>query len=672
MVLLRVDNRVRFPREELTVEVQQELQREFTYKNPDADKWKRLGLYGKGPPKWVSTWRAERGDLTFPRGGLARVQQVLTRARIEHELRDERILGRAPSARLHHKVELRPFQRDLVLAGLDAETALWRAPAGCVSGDAEVVINRGGKGARMKLSHVVRMLHGGVAANRRWDQTIPTYVRAPMADGTVRLARVLAAKDSGVRGVWRLSAGGFHLTATPDHRVLTPFGWVALAELGPGDFVMVDDLRPQKRGQKKKAHRKNVEVRLRPVAVTSVEKGHVEPTFDLTVEGASAFVANRIAVHNSGKTTAALAWAAEVQVPVLVVVWTTNLLDQWVRRCRAELDYDPGVIQGAKRTVRHITVGMQQTLCRCIDDYALQFGAVVCDEVQRFAASTFGAVVDALPARYRLGVSADERRSDRKQFLIYDHFGGVAEEVSHDELVADGIIHEVAVRVVPTAFRADWWHEVPPSARTEFYDRLLGELSNDVERNLLIGRVAQWSLDEQEQVLVLTQRREHAHILDTALVALGVKSGLLIGGDDYREQYERARRGLEAGTVRAAVGTYQAVGTGIDLPRVARGVLALPVANSDAARPQWLQYRGRFARTAEGKTDAVVYYLWDREVFGVRPLRNLCRWNHVVTVLEPDGRWRSGHEVAKEMDDENEKRKTDREADDLGGIFLRR
>ena len=346
----------------------------------------------------------------------------------------------------------------------------------------------------------------------------------------------------------------------------------------------------------------------------------------------------------SGKTMSALGFAVRVGLPTLVIVYTSNLLDQWVRRCEQQMGPQAkdlvGVIKGQRFRLRPITIAMQQTLWR-LPSTALkgQFGVVIADEVQLFASATFNKVIDEVDARYVLGVSGDERRADGKEFLIYDQFGDVAAEVRHEDLVDAGYIHEVEVRVVPTTFQADWYVGLPsPAQKVKMWDRLLTEIGSDPERTRLVLATIRESVGEGGQTLVLCSRREYCHQLDSAATSDGFRSGLFIGGDDYREQFNSTLARIERGECQVAVGTLQAVGVGFDLPHVARGIIATPVATSQTGRMQWQQFRGRFARTAPGKHDAVLYYLHDHHVFGDRPLKNLQRWNRKVSVWS-SGRW---------------------------------
>ena len=381
------------------------------------------------------------------------------------------------------------------------------------------------------------------------------------------------------------------------------------------------------------------------------------------------------APQGSGKTTAALALATRLGLKTLVVVSTTNLQDQWVRRVEAELGMHAGVIGGGRTANLDapIVVGMQQSLRKVVDSIRLSFGLVLADEVQLFAAKTFSEVVDRLPARYRLGVSGDERRADRKEFLIYERFGDVASEVTHADLVERGFVHEVEVRIVPTAFDAPWYRalgepEPKPGeseearrlrgvqAKVEAHDRLMEEMGADPDRNALVLALVQESVRDAGQAIVLSSRREHCRAIDAAAVAAGLRSGLLLGGAESREAFAATLRGFQAHEIAVAVGTNQAIGVGFDLPQVARGVMASPVANAATGDKQWRQYRGRFARTADGKTDAVVYYLWDSAMFGRAPVRHLCRWNRRVRILE-DGVWVDGREWSRRENDGDQAKK---------------
>jgi hypothetical protein len=123
-----------------------------------------------------------------------------------------------------------------------------------------------------------------------------------------------------------------------------------------------------------------------------------------------------------------------------------------------------------------------------------------------------------------------------------------------------------------------------------------------------------------------------------------VKTGFLIGGEDYRVEFRKTVAGVEGGTTRVGVGTFQAVGQALDLPTVSIGVCATPIASN---RQVFNQVRGRLCRTLVGKKGARLFYPWDRHVFGRKHLENIVAWNSDVVVCDQDGEWVDGREYLK-------------------------
>ena len=380
----------------------------------------------------------------------------------------------------------------------------------------------------------------------------------------------------------------------------------------------------------------------------------------------------------SGKSAGALAFAAAVNLPTCVVVHNTGLLKQWIANASdpRQLGLSPddiGIVGGGVFRIRPLTIAMQQSIRRedTLKRIRTVFGAVIPDELQTAAAATFAATYDQFPAKYRLGMSANERRADRKEFLIYDLFGDEPiVDVDQDDLIERGVVHDVDVMVVLTEFVAPWYedlkHRVREAEQTTkrtgqpmprdliaerigAFDRLLNEMMVDKSRQYGIAEIVRDEvLNNGEQVLILSHRREHCARNDADVSAAGVRCGRMVGGVEDREEFERSLRMLRDGSLSAVAGTYQAIGTGIDLPSVAVGVCTTPIAGGKDGKSFYQQVRGRLCRRAEGKHGARIYYLLDRNVFGLEPLRNLIRWNNTVRVFD-GGAWHDARVWIKEL-----------------------
>ena len=155
-----------------------------------------------------------------------------------------------------------------------------------------------------------------------------------------------------------------------------------------------------------------------------------------------------------------------------------------------------GIIQGKRRSMKPLTIAMQKTLAQnpLTAEEMNYFGVVICDEVQLFAAKTFIKAVDPFPAKYRVGISADHRRKDKKEFLIHDLFGGVAAEISRNELISLGVIVDTEIRVVPTDFQAPWY------GRPDDVDELREDVFPNAKKEIdSIGNSRRWRLGRSEQ-----------------------------------------------------------------------------------------------------------------------------------------------------------------------------
>lgn len=344
----------------------------------------------------------------------------------------------------------------------------------------------------------------------------------------------------------------------------------------------------------------------------------------------------------SGKTTGVLRLIAATQVPSLVIVWDTALLKQWQERILKELGIPvskQGLIRGSTFRLAPITLAMQQTLTRWEDKKWDRFfvggrgifGGVYCDEVQRYAASTYTGQIDRFDAFYRIGVTADERRKDGKTFIIYDMFGPVRYEVKKKDLVKKRIIHDVECYVVPTNFTAEWFAKKRENGEQDLSDnrRLLEEMMNDDERNELAVSLIEECVQAGLPTLAFAQYVEHAHKINEALVDNGVASGLALGGTEWEQTFQETIDGLRNGQLQVGCGTFGKLGVGHDIPTVAAGVAMTHVHNN---RSFLGQVKGRICRTTEGKQNARIIIMWDRMVFGDTPLYNLKKWNDVCRV----------------------------------------
>lgn len=128
---------------------------------------------------------------------------------------------------------------------------------GCLYGDAEITVNRAGKGFTVKLRDLVARVNGN-DSRYPWRADIPTFVQREV-DGVVRLTRLSAAWASGIKQTYAVTTStGRTVRASCEHPFLTERGWVRLDELVPGDLVHVRGAQASGRPRQPKARYREI------------------------------------------------------------------------------------------------------------------------------------------------------------------------------------------------------------------------------------------------------------------------------------------------------------------------------------------------------------------------------------------------------------------------------
>jgi superfamily II DNA or RNA helicase len=224
------------------------------------------------------------------------------------------------------------------------------------------------------------------------------------------------------------------------------------------------------------------------------------------------------AATGKGKTVMALQVASTLRQPTLIVVDQENLRDQWIERIGQHLGIDPGdigVLQGNQRTygVSGYTVAMIQTLYRrreTLAEFLSQFGFAVFDECHTVGAPRFSEALFAVPARYRLGISATPDRRDSFDKVLKWHLGPTQVRMldQHDKS---------SVRVIENYTTTSWYANTSPKA-----GRYINELAADPERNWIIVEVVRWFLEHGRRAIIMSDRIDHLASLIDACEAAGV------------------------------------------------------------------------------------------------------------------------------------------------------
>lgn len=376
---------------------------------------------------------------------------------------------------------------------------------------------------------------------------------------------------------------------------------------------------------------------------------------------------------SSGKTVMLLEAIARAKQPAMVVVWSKGHQQQWIAEIKNFFDIPHSMIGGAgglfkKPKLGRINVCMQQSLYNpeIRDLFRESVGFVGGDEIQRYAARTFQETINDFPALYRIGVSADEKRKDGMESLIYDTFGKIIYQINDDTSI--GSRKKSRIFMVPTKFDDEGDYEMSRNKT-----QLITAMTEDEERNrLILNCVKNKSLKRKKQTLILTERREHAVMLRFAFHEMGFKTGLLIGeqtkkaiieagwkkswqdwllGLDYNKEFERVKKLGEKRKLDVIVGTQKA-DVGISVRTLDHVHITTPT-GGDIKR--FNQQKGRVERDHDealrklfgNKATPLVFYYWDTRIEKIRDEgNNIIKNFGNVSILKPKKRsHRNGKKV---------------------------
>jgi superfamily II DNA or RNA helicase len=319
----------------------------------------------------------------------------------------------------------------------------------------------------------------------------------------------------------------------------------------------------------------------------------------------------------TGKTQVALAFAAECETSVLVLVHTEDILNQWVEyigNAIPELKGKVGVIRGKECTIGQITVATVQTLNRSYLEkpkkWWAQFGAVIADEAHHVSAPTWEVILNNCPAYYRFGFTASPTRADGMHPTMKFIIGPVIHRQKFTS--------PIDLKVVPVKTNFKFQYRGP-------YDwtPLTEKLIRSKRRNQKIADIADREIERGNSVLVLSRRIEH---LERIGRRMSEDAEILTGERTGKDRKEILRR-FKAGEIRCLLST-QLADEALDVPVLNRVLLTFPGKHEGRI----IQQIGRALRNHPDKENAVIYDFYDHRI---KPLRR--QWNQRKRTYRKEG-----------------------------------
>jgi len=309
-----------------------------------------------------------------------------------------------------------------------------------------------------------------------------------------------------------------------------------------------------------------------------------------------------------GKTVIALHAAARYRCPIVVVVDSKGLQEQWASEVRKHLRMGDGspvpvgfVGDGRAEWDRPVVVALVQTLFRMADAKHLldigirrRFGVAVYDEVHCMGAPHFGRAAPLFMGR-RWGLSATPRRADGLERLYYLHLGQPVMVDLRQELKPYFYFYRVQTQVNPDDPQYKGYVCVGRETNTA---KLLTYLSGLTPRTYEIVGLVQQALAAGRNIMVLSQRLYLLEQLRRLLPTAGVINGSVTG----------PRRFDILKTCNPVLCQFKLGEKALDKPNLDMLIVCEPF-QRDAIFQQVI---GRVQRPVPGKTVPIVVFVEDR------------------------------------------------------------
>ena len=338
-------------------------------------------------------------------------------------------------------------------------------------------------------------------------------------------------------------------------------------------------------------------------------------------DAADALFSNNIGVLSAttafGKTVTAAYLIAQRKVNTLILVHSSALLEQWEKSLSEFLIFEEeqeelpkkrgrrkklsniGKLGAGKNTLNgNIDIAIMQSVVKGdeVKPFVKDYGMVIVDECHHVSAFSFEKVLKAVSAKNVYGLTATAIRQDGHQPIIFMQCGPIRYKADALSQMMENMIPRT---VIPrfTEFR---------TANQDInYTELCSVLCADEMRNSQIIEDVLIEYSKGKNIIILTERTEHAELIYSALDGKCRNLFMLSGQDgakDKRLKLEAVRAvPQDENLVIVAIGKY--IGEGFDEPRLDTLFLAMPV----SWKGRLSQYAGRLHRNCEGKKEIYVY-----------------------------------------------------------------
>lgn len=318
-----------------------------------------------------------------------------------------------------------------------------------------------------------------------------------------------------------------------------------------------------------------------------------------------------VAPPASGKTIIGIELIAKLKQPALIITHKKQIFSQWVERIESFLNIPKRKIgqicSNKKKIGKQVSVAMVQTLNKSniSDELKDKIGLVIVDECHHMPAKMFRNVITKFNPYYLYGLTATPQRKYKDEKLIFIYLGDILYTITEEGI--KNITPKLKTKRLEIIIR-ETDLDLLFKARMENTDFWSKTLIYDTNRNKQIANDIKQETKNNSKCLILTERKEHAEILNQYLNP-EIETIVLTGNLTQKQRKEKLKQ-IETGHFQVLIATGQLLGEGTDFKNLNSLFLVYPF----SFHGKLIQYIGRITRELNPKTCNKVYDYRDKNI----------------------------------------------------------
>lgn len=326
------------------------------------------------------------------------------------------------------------------------------------------------------------------------------------------------------------------------------------------------------------------------------------------------------AVTSAGKSLIIIKAICERNLPALIVVHRKTLMQQFLEDIKKYVrdehgkPINIGIIGNGQTTYGKITIAIDKTLGKRIDEYKEKFGIVFLDECHLCPAETMSRLINTINSEHRFGVSGTLRRKDAKEFLIFASFGHVIATITKQSLLELKRIVPVKIEIIRNQTQFNYSQAVEKLGTGAARQLMEKTLSLDPIRN---ARIIELASSLKGKTLILSRLVEPCFELARQFQAkTGTEAGVITGKDSKLAL--ASYNDMKHGDLQTIFATVGCVAEGVSISDLMNVILISPIYTNELLLHQ---IRGRLMRIFPGKTHGTLYFFHEENIFDERKLK---------------------------------------------------